>query len=124
MNNEMLDAWIKEYVHAWRSNDPESIAALFTEDAMYAYNPWEEPLKGRKEIVADWLREPDHPDSWQADYRPMLIQGNRALVTGLTRYADGKTYSNLFVIDFDDEGRCHAFTEWYMRHPKPKPQDG
>ncbi len=124
MNSEMLDTWIDGYLHAWQSNDPESIAALFTEDAAYAYSPWEDPLTGREAIVADWLREPDQPDSWQADYRPMLIQGNRALVTGLTRYTDGKTYSNLFVVDFDDEGRCRAFTEWYMRHPKRNPQDG
>jgi ketosteroid isomerase-like protein len=120
----MVDAWIEAYIHAWRSNDPAAIASLFAEDATYAYNPWDAPLKGREAIVADWLREPDEPDSWQADYRPMLTQGNRAMVTGLTRYANGKTYSNLFVIDFDNEGRCRAFTEWYMRHPKPKPRDG
>ena len=52
----------------------------------------------------------------------MLIEGDRAIITGVTRYADGKTYSNLFVIDLAEDGRCWAFTEWYMRHPNPKPQ--
>ena len=57
---------------------------------------------------------------WEAEYRPLLVHDDRSVVTGITRYADGKTYSNLFVIDFDDEGRCIAFTEWYMRHPSGK----
>ena len=65
--------------------------------------------------MTDWLKEPDEPGSWEAAYQPMLITGNRVIVTGRTEYADGRSYSNLFVIDFDDGGRCRAFTEWYMR---------
>lgn len=120
MQYEAVTRWIDAYVDAWRSNEPESIAALFTEDATYAYHPWDEPLQGREMIVADWLKEPDEPGSWEAEYRPLLVHDDRSIVTGITRYADGKTYSNLFVIDFDDEGRCAAFTEWYMRHPSGK----
>ena len=120
MQYEAVTRWIDAYIDAWRSNDPESIAALFTEDATYAYHPWDEPLQGREAIVADWLKEPDEPGSWEAEYRPLLVHDDRSIVTGITRYADGKTYSNLFVIDFDDEGRCPAFTEWYMRHPSGK----
>lgn len=120
MQFEEVTRWIDAYVDAWRSNDPESIAALFTEDATYAYHPWDEPLQGRETIVADWLSEPDEPESWEAEYRPLLVHDDRSIVTGITRYADGKTYANLFVIDFDDEGRCRAFTEWYMRQPSGK----
>lgn len=113
-----VQTWIDGYLDAWRSNDRERIAELFAEDATYAYDPWHEPVRGRDAIVAMWLEEPDDPDSWQAGYQPMLLHGNRAIVTGLTTYSDGKTYSNLFVIDFDEDGRCRAFIEWYMRHPK------
>ena len=27
------------------------------------------------------------------------------------------TYSNLWVVRLDAEGRCTEFTEWWMRHP-------
>ena len=118
MQLEAVTRWIDAYLDAWRSNDPESIAALFTEDATYAYDPWGEPLQGREAIVADWVSEPDEPESWEADYRPMLVHDDRSIVTGVTRYADGKVYSNLFVIDFDADGKCRAFTEWYMRHAR------
>jgi hypothetical protein len=39
------------------------------------------------------------------------------VATGETRYADGRTFSNIFVLAFDGEGRCREFTEWYMEHP-------
>lgn len=120
MEFDTVTAWIDAYVGAWRSNDAVRIGALFTEDATYAYHPWDEPLRGRDSIVDDWLKEPDDPGAWEAHYRPMLIDGDRAIVTGVTRYADDKTYSNLFVVDFDEKGRCQSFTEWYMRHPHEK----
>ena len=121
MKRETLTAWIDSYIHAWRSNDPQAIASLFTEGATYAYEPWETPLEGRVAIVEDWLQEPDHPDSWEAEYHPIMIEGDRAIIAGVTRYADGKTYSNLFVVEMADDGKCRAFTEWYMRHPKREP---
>ena len=117
MELETVTAWTDAYVDAWRSNDAVRIGGLFTEDATYAYDPWSEPLQGRQAIVDDWLKQPDEPGSWEANYRPMLAHGDRAIVTGVTRYEDGKTYSNLFVIDFDENAKCRSFTEWYMRHP-------
>ena len=39
------------------------------------------------------------------------------MATGETRYADGKAYSNLFVMRFDGDGRCSEFVEWYMEQP-------
>ena len=123
MDSDAVQAWIDGYLDAWRSNSPEQIAELFAEDASYAYNPWHQPVRGRDAIVAMWLKEQDEPDSWRAGYRPMLVQDDRAIVTGVTTYSDGKTFSNLFVIDFDESGKCRAFTEWYMRHPKTKPGD-
>ena len=118
MELQTVSRWIDAYVRAWDSNDPKLIADLFTEDATYAFQPWGEPLVGRDAIVAGWRAEPDEPGSWDAHYKPMLLDGERAIITGLTRYADGRTYSNLFVVDFRDDGRCRAFTEWYMRHPR------
>ncbi len=124
MKLEAVQSWIDAYIDAWRRNDPARIGALFAEDATYAYNPWDEPLRGKQAIVEWWMEEPDEPEAWEAEYRPMLVDGRRAIVTGVTRYADGKTYSNLFLIDFDDRGLCRAFTEWYMRRPRGGPGAG
>lgn len=117
VTRERLQAWLDAYVDAWRTYDREAIAALFSEDATYAYHPYDEPLQGRDAIVASWLEEPDEPGSWEAAYRPLAIDGDRAVATGETHYAEGRTYSNLYVMRFDAEGRCSEFVEWFMRHP-------
>ena len=58
----------------------------------------------------------DEPGSWEAEYRPRLIEGDRATAVGETRYSDGKTYDNLWVLRFDGD-RCAEFVEWYMTRP-------
>ncbi len=113
---DYVQAWLDSYLSAWRSNDRDRIVTLFTPDARYAYAPWGRPVQGAARIADDWLRNPDEPGSWNAEYRPLTVAGNVAVVTGETRYDDGRIYSNVFVIRFED-GRCAEFTEWYMEHP-------
>lgn len=117
MTREGVQAWLGAYVAAWRSYDRAAIGELFAENAAYRYHPYDEPERGRETIVSGWLDEPDEPGSWEASYAPLLVEGDRAVATGETRYADGQTFSNLFVLEFDGDGRCRDFTEWYMEQP-------
>lgn len=115
MNRDQVGRWLDSYIAAWRSNDRDRIAALFTEDAEYRYRPYQEPVIGASAIAADWLRDPDEPGAWEADYAPLAVDGDIAVATGETRYpAEGKVYSNIFVMRFAGD-RCSSFTEWYMR---------
>jgi SnoaL-like domain len=115
---EGVQSWLDAYVDAWRSYDREAIGALFSADATYAYHPYDaEPLRGRDAIVAGWLDDRDEPGSWEASYSPLLIEGDRAVATGETRYADGRTFSNLYVMRFDGDGGCSEFVEWFMEQP-------
>jgi ketosteroid isomerase-like protein len=119
--------WLAAYLDAWRSYDPTAIGDLFSEDAVYRYHPWDEPtpshVRGRDEIVASWLGDRDAPGSWTAEYRPWLVNGDRAVAVGVSRYLapDGsaveREYHNVFLLDFDDEGRCREFAELYMKRP-------
>jgi ketosteroid isomerase-like protein len=118
MSEARLQTWLDAYVEAWRTYDSEAIAALFAEGATYAYHPYDEPLRGRDAIAASWRSEQDAPGSWEASYRPLMFDGDRAIATGETRYADGNVFSNLFVLRFDGEGRCTEFVEYYVHHPK------
>lgn len=120
MSHDEVQAWLDAYVAAWRSYDPAEVGALFADDASYAYHPWDTGdavLRGRDAIVRNWLDEPDAAGSWQAEYRPLLVEADRAVATGVTRYADGKVYDNLWVLRFDDTSRCAGFVEWYMLRP-------
>jgi ketosteroid isomerase-like protein len=120
MDEARLQTWLDAYVDAWRTYDREAIAALFAEDATYAYHPYDEPLRGRDAIASSWLSEQDAPGSWEATYRPLMFDGDRAIATGETRYSDGNVFSNLFVLRFDGDGRCTGFVEYYVHHPKDR----
>ncbi len=118
MTREQLQAWLDAYVDAWRSYEPEAIGALFSEDATYAYEPWDEPLRGRDAIVEGWLGDRDEPGSWEARYEPLMIAGDQAVATGESRYAEGRTFANLFVLRFAADGRCAGLVEWYKEQPR------
>jgi ketosteroid isomerase-like protein len=110
--------WLEAYVDAWRTYDPGAIGALFSDDAVYRYHPWDEPLTGRDAIVADWIDNQDEPGTWTAEYRPFAVDGQDAVATGVSRYdeAQGKReYHNVFLCRFDDQGRCREFTEVYAK---------
>ena len=122
MNRESLQEWLDRYVEAWRTYVPEKISNLFSEDAVYLYSPFDEqnPVRGREAIVAEWLKEPDPGGSWEAHYAPVAVEGNVGVAQGRTRYfeADGsvkREFDNIFVMHFDDAGRCERFTEWFMQ---------
>jgi SnoaL-like protein len=119
LTTERVQAWLDAYVAAWRGYDPDAIGALFSEGASYAYHPYDdEPVRGREAIVESWLGDRDEPGSWEASYAPLLIEDDRAIATGETRYANGRSFSNLFVLRLDGDGRCSEFVEWFLEQPR------
>jgi ketosteroid isomerase-like protein len=113
--------WLKAYMHAWESYSPEAIGDLFTEDATYSFHPYDEPVTGRQAIVDAWLKDPDAPGTFSADYAPIAVDGDVAVVNGRSHYFKDssrseptKEWDNIFVIDFDKDGRCRSFREWYV----------
>lgn len=122
MDRKQFQAWLDRYIAAWRSADAGAIGDLFSPDAAYSYGPYRDPVHGRDAVVADWLDSPDAPDSWEAEYRPLAVDGDVAVAIGESRYTNGRTYSNIFVCRFDGDGRCSEFREWFMEHPR-NPKD-
>lgn len=123
MEREAVARWLGAYVAAWKSYDRDQIGALFSEDCVYRYYPYDEPIRGRDEIVASWLDEPDEPGSYDAEYEPVAIEGDVAVATGTSSYTkpDGSiraVYDNCFVMRFDAGGLCAEFTEWFIERPE------
>lgn len=111
--------WMDGYLTAWTSNEPDDIRALFTPDAEYRTEPWSSPMQGVDQIVAGWVERKDEPDTFAFAWDVAGIDGSRAFVQAQTDYRDGRTYSNLWVIDLDDTGRARSFTEWWMDQSSP-----
>jgi ketosteroid isomerase-like protein len=123
MDRETVDAWLERYVHAWESSDEEAVGALFADDVVYVHDPFRDPIRGRGPVVAFWLspERRDAPGTFTARYRTIAVEGDLAVAQGRSRYFKDSSqaevaqeYDNLFVMRFDERGRCASFQEWWM----------
>ena len=117
MTREDVDRWLDRYLAAWQSYDRDAIGDLFAVNAAYRYHPYDKPVVGRDAIVESGFEEPDEPGSFEASYAAYTADGDRAVATGATSYANGDVYDNVFTLSFDADGRCAEFTEFYMEVP-------
>jgi ketosteroid isomerase-like protein len=132
MDRDAAQAWLDRYVAAWKSYEPDAIAALFSADVAYRYHPYDEPVSGRDAVVSSWLGEGDGspdastrdtPGTYDADYAPVAVDGDTVVATGTSTYTDTpggqvvQVYDNCFVMRFDAEGRCREFTEYFIEEP-------
>ncbi len=129
MDRDAVDLWLQAYMDAWKTYDPDQIAALFAQDVTYRYHPYDAPIEGRDAVVRSWLGESDatgvptrdEPGTYEAAYRAVAVDDNVAVAVGSTHYIEPegpRVFDNCFVIRFDAEGRCNDFTEWYIERPR------
>src|SRR5258705_11934007 len=115
--DELL-AWGAAPDAAWRSNDPEAIGRLFSEDAIYRLGPWEGPWRGytgpivgRNAIVGVWTSTFDPDERFKADVDVVAIDGRRGVGHRKISYESvpghpGPAYADLGVADFSAPGTC------------------
>ena len=126
-----VDRWLDAYVAAWKTYDPDQIGELFTEDVEYRYHPYDEPVRGRANVVAAWREEGEFPGAsgrdeegiYDGHYRAAAVDGDVAVAVGTSTYTEGpggpvaEVYDNCFLLRFDEHRRCREFTEWFMKRP-------
>ena len=121
----MIETWLRGYLKAWGSDDPQDMQALFTQDARYFTEPYAEPWVGHGEIVREWVARSDSDEDWSFVHEVLAEDGDVAVVRGVTRYGPkqqpepaperpGATYHNIWLIRFAPDGRAREFTEWWM----------
>ena len=119
MTRDEFAAWLDRYIDAWKSYEPDAIGDLFSEDAFYSYRGGSANVHGRAAIVGDWLRDRDTEGSYDAAYRTLAIDGDVHVARGTSTYfhpdrSVKQVFSNIFVCEFDADGRCSSFTEWFV----------
>jgi ketosteroid isomerase-like protein len=131
MDREQAQAWLDQYIAAWRSYDAGEIGALFSDDISYRFYPYAEPVLGREAVVESWLGDSDSstastrdaPGTYDASYTTVAVDGDVVVATGTSTYYDEpggqvtQVFDNCFVMRFDDDGQCREFTEYYSKRP-------
>ena len=129
MDHETAQAWLDQYVAAWKSYDADEIAGLFSDGVRYRYYPYAVWIVGRDAVVASWLAEDtdaqgstrDDEGTYDAHYAPIAVDGEVVVATGTTTYTETpggpvtQTFDNCFVMRFDEQDRCREFTEYYTK---------
>jgi len=131
MTRADVRAWLDRYVDAWRTYDQAAVESLFAVEAEYRYQPWAEPVRGRDAIVHDWLNPGgnadgrDKPGTWTGHYEPFAVGDGRAVAIGETVYftdasqaTEYRHYWNIWTMEFDGDGRCTSFVEYFMQRKK------
>jgi hypothetical protein len=107
--------WVAGYERAWRSPGVESLAELFTADAVYLQGPYLTPVSGLGPIGQMWERERDGPEEpFTMASEIVAVDGDTAVVRVEVRYQEPavREFRDLWVIRFARDGRCRSFEEW------------
>ncbi len=116
LSKKDVEKWLKEYVKAWKSNNAEDIAKLFTEDAYYSTGPFDEPWVGSAAIIDGWVGLGDQPSDWSFDYEVIAADGDLGVMHGTTVYKSAGVFSNIWLIRFaKDNKHVKDFREWFVR---------
>jgi hypothetical protein len=132
MDKAQVDQWLAAYVEAWKTYDPDQIAALFADDVRYRYHPYDDPVVGCDAVVRSWLGDSeaagassrDAAGTYDAEYAAVAVDDDVAVATGVSTYYDApggdvdRVFHNCFVMRFDADMRCTEFTEWFIERPR------
>ena len=127
MDRSDLSTWLDAYRHAWTTDDPADIGALFTEDATYSPWPFSKPWAGRDRIIEKWIERGDSRRTWEFEHEILAVEGDVGMVKGLTTYpAQGDepegVYANIWLVRLDSDGRAREFAEWWVEKPSETPR--
>ncbi len=108
--------WLDAYRQAWLDRDADAAAALFTEDATYAEQPYQAAFAGRQGVREYWARVTATHDHVDVKYGTPITAGHRTAVEWWTTLTNGGvpiTLAGSFMLTFNDEGLCRTLREYW-----------
>ena len=109
--------WLDAYREAWIERNADAAAALFTEDATYAEQPYQDAFVGRKGVREYWARVTATQSNVEIRYGTPITVGNRTAVEWWTTLQNGGvpiTLAGAFVLTFDESGLCRTLREYWQ----------
>jgi len=113
--------WLAAYRHAWSTDDPSEVAALFGADVRYFTAPYRPPLEGVAAVTDYWLGEREAGIPWSFEYQVLAQEGDLYVLRAVTTYPEGGSHDddpaqfhNLWLVTLDRDGRASEFVEYFM----------
>jgi len=120
--------WLEAYRKAWMERDADAAAALFTEDATYAEQPYQDAFVGRQGVRDYWARVTAAQSRIEMKYGTPITVGKRTAVEWWTTLENGGvpvTLAGAFILTFDEAGLCRTLREyWQFVEGTKAPQQG
>jgi hypothetical protein len=127
VNTTVLE-WLEGYRLAWENRNPDAAAALFTEDARYTEQPYQEPFIGRSGVRDYWAEVTATQDDVVFRYGTPVVDGSRAAVEWWVTMRNGGmdvTLAGEFLLAFDEQGLCSELREyWHFSEGQLQPPAG
>jgi hypothetical protein len=121
-----LDRWLDTYGRAWERKDADTFTGCFTDAALYAWGPWDEPLRGRDQIRERFENAVARQQNVRFGHEPLAVTADGR---GLARWwvsmdvpaADTvEEDEGIFLVTLDDGAKCTEFREWWNGRSRPR----
>lgn len=118
---DRFEAWLNSYGTAWQKGDARAAIELFADGAAYHETPFDEPMLGKEAIYKYWS---EGAGESQRDIRfafdVVTVKENRGFArwhASFVRVRSGAhvELDGILSADFDDDGKCLVFREWWHR---------
>lgn len=116
MDDMTVAAWAESYRQAWEDADSEAAASLFTEDATYRNDIYQEPNRGRTGVAAYWSSVTSGQSEVTVRMGHPYVDGSRAVVefwTQMTVEGSPLTLGGALLLRFDESGKCQSLHEYF-----------
>ncbi|MGP6203676.1 nuclear transport factor 2 family protein [Microbacterium sp. F2] len=120
VTTEQVQQWLDDYRTAWETRDADAAAALFTDDATYREQPYEEPYRGREGVRAYWTRVTATQSDISFRTGRVVAAGSHAAVEWwVTLRNDGAevTLAGEFFLEFNEGGLVRHLREYWHFAP-------
>ena len=120
MDLHSLELWLDAYGRAWEEGDSNAAGMLFTEDATYQENPFDQPMRGRSAIIEYWTHVPRTQENIHFSYQIIALTGDTAVAhwsASFTRIPSNSKVKldGIFMLTFGEDNRCKSLREWWVR---------
>lgn len=115
-SKDQVREWAEAYRLAWETTDSKAAASLFSEEASYRSNIYEEPHLRRSGVADYWTEVTSNQSDVTVRMGEPIVDGDRADVEfWTTMVVEGApvTLAGCVLLRFDENGLCADLREYW-----------